>query len=124
LIAQEVRCQDLDRGRGRSGADGADHGGEVCRAAVGQIVTVDGGDDDVLELKSGYGLRDVLRLFRVERLRQTRAHVAESAGARARVPHDHHGRVLLAPALPDVGAARLLADGVQVVLPDDAFRLA
>src|SRR5690606_36654041 len=86
--------------------------------------TIDGRDDHVLEFEPGDGFRDVLRLLRVEWLRQSSTDVAEGASARARVAHDHHGRVLLAPALADVGAACLLADGVQIVLPHDALRLA
>ena len=51
---------------------------------------------------------------------QAGAHVAEGAGARAGVAHDHEGGVLLRPALADIGAAGLLAHGHQAVLADDA----
>ena len=44
------------------------------------------------------------------------AHVAERAGARAGVAHDHHGGVALRPALADVGAGGFLADGDEAVL--------
>src|SRR5207253_4257768 len=43
---------------------------------------------------------------------------AEAAAARARVAEQHHGGGSLAPALADVGTARLLADRVQVELPE------
>ena len=68
------------------------------------------------------GMGDMLGLGRVERARQPRLHIAKGAGARAGVAHDHHGRVLLLPALADVGAAGLLAHGVQAVLAHDLGR--
>ena len=68
-------------------------------------------------------LADVLRLIGIERAGQPGLHVAERAGARARVAHDHEGRVLLLPALADVRAAGLLAHRVQAVLLHDALRL-
>ena len=64
-------------------------------------------------------LRDMHGFVRIERARQAGLDVAEGAGARAGVAHDHEGGVLLVPALADVGAAGLLADGVQAVLADD-----
>ena len=94
------------------------------RAAIGQIVAVDGGDDHVIEPELGNRLADISRLIWIERTGQPGLHVAERAGARARVAHDHEGRVLLVPALTDVGATGLLAHGVQAVLLDDALRLA
>ena len=62
VLAQEIRRQDLD-GRGRAArADGADGLREMLGAAVGEIVAVDRGDDDMgkPELEGGFG--DVLRL--------------------------------------------------------------
>ena len=67
--------------------------------------------------------RDVVRLVRVERAGQSGAHVAEGAGARAGVAHDHEGGVRLGPAFADVGAAGFLAHGVQAVLAHDGARL-
>src|SRR3978361_298532 len=61
----------------------------------------------------------MLGLSRVERTRQAGPHVAERAGPRAGIPHDHEGRVFLLPAFADVGAARLLADGDQPMLAYD-----
>ena len=72
----------------------------------------------------GGGVADLLRLRRVERAGQPGPHVAEGAGPRAGVAHDHEGGVLLRPALADIGAAGLLADGDEAVLADDVRRLA
>ena len=60
----------------------------------------------------------------IERPRQPGRHVAEGAGARAGVAHDHHGGVALRPALADVGAGRLLAHRDEPVLAQHAARLA
>lgn len=91
----------------------------MLRAAVGEVVAVDGGDDDMSEAELGDRLGDVLRLGRIQRIRQAGLDVAEGTGAGAGVTHDHEGRVLLVPALADVRAARLLAYRVQAVRPHD-----
>ncbi len=91
--------------------------------AVGQVVAVDRGDDDVIEPELRHRMRDVRGLRRIERARQSGLDVAEGAGARAGVAHDHHGGVAAGPALGDVGAARLLAHGDEAVLAQDSARL-
>ena len=96
---------------------------KCCGATVGEIVAVDARDDDMGKAELGGRLRHVFRLARVERARQPGLHVAEGAGARAGVAHDHEGGVLLLPALADIGAAGLLAHGVQAVRPHDLLRL-
>ena len=73
----------------------------------------------MLKPKRGNGLRHMRGLRLVQRARQAGFHIAEGAGARAGVAHDHHGGVALLPALADVGAAGLLADRVQPVLAHD-----
>ena len=62
----------------------------------------------------GGGIGDMLRLEQVDRARHAGLDVAEGAGARAGVAQDHHRRVLLGPALADIGAGRLLAHGLKV----------
>ena len=84
------------------------------RAAVGQVVAVDRGDDDMLEAELGRGDRDMLGLERIDRARHPRLDVAEGAGAGAGVAEDHHRGVLLGPALADVRAGRFLAHGGEV----------
>ena len=87
----------------------------MSRAAVGDVVAVDGGDDDVLQLHLLGRLGDAQRLQRVGRcVRPAGVHVAVAARARAGVAEDLEGRRAAAPALGDVGAARLLADGVEL----------
>ena len=66
-LAQEVRGQHLDRGRGRRGADGADGGGEVRRTAVRQIVAIDRGDDDMREPQLGHRIGDAVGFVGGER---------------------------------------------------------
>src|ERR1041385_2454440 len=50
---------------------------------------------------------------------KTGLHIAEGAGARTRVAHDHHRGVTMTPTLTDVGTSRLLADRVQIVRADN-----
>ncbi len=99
-------------------ADGADGLGEVLGAAVVDVVAVDRGDDDVVEAELGDGVGDAPGLEGVEGVGAAGRDVAEGAAAGADLAHDHHGGVALAPALADVGAARLLADRHQAVLAD------
>ena len=93
-----------------------DHLDELRRAAVGQIVAVDAGHDDMLEAELGRGGRDMLGLERIDRARHAGLDVAEGAGAGAGVAKDHHRRVLLGPAFADVRAGRFLAHGGEVEL--------
>ncbi len=102
VAAQRARTARIDRG-------------EMVGAAVGEIVAVDRGDDEMGEAELGGGLRDVFGLMGIERAGQPGLDVAERAGPRAGVPHDHEGGMLLVPAFADIGAAGLLAHGVQAV---------
>jgi hypothetical protein len=119
VFAQEVRRQDLDRGRRSLLADRADRAGEMLGAAVGKIVAIDRGDDHVRQPELCDRVGHPLRLGGFKRLRNAGLHVAERAGARAGVPHDHEGRVLLVPALADVRAAGFLADCHKAIVADD-----
>ena len=91
-----------------------DHLDELRRAAVGQVVAVDRGDDDMLEAQLGRGDRDMLGLQRIDRARHAGLDVAEGAGPGAGVAQDHHRRVLLGPAFADVRAGRFLAHRREV----------
>ncbi len=75
----------------------------------------------MLEAELGRGNRDVLGLERIDLARHAGLDVAESAGPRADVAEDHHRRVLLGPALADIGAGGLFAHGVE---PEPAHQLA
>jgi len=101
------------------GADRADGAGEMLGAAVGQIVAIDRGHDDMTQAQLGDGVGDALGLARFQGIRQASADVAERARARAGLAHDHEGRVLLLPALADVGAARLFADRDELMFAHD-----
>ena len=92
-------------------------------AAVGEVVAVDGGDDDVAEAELGDGVGNPGGFAGVERLGVAGADVAESAGAGAGVAHDHHGGVALGPALADVRAGGFLADGDEAVLAHEGAGL-
>ena len=120
VLAQEIGREHLDR-RGRAArADRADGCAKCCAPPSAKIVAVDRGDDDVgkPELSPSPPRRARARAGRA-RPGNPGLDVAEGAGARAGVAHDHEGGVLLLPALADIGAAGLLAHGVQAVLAHD-----
>ena len=124
LAAEEVRRQHLDRCVGQL-ATQREHGpGPVLRSAIGQVVAVDRGHDDVAQAHARGGRGDLARLERVERIAVlAREDGAVAAGARAGVAHDLERRGAAAEALADVRAAGLLAHGVQAVAPQDPLEL-
>ena len=123
FLAQEVGGQDLDRGRGRGFADRLDAAHELEGATVRQIIAVDRGDHDVPETELAERLGEMPGLVGVDRTRPPGLDVAEGAGPRAGIAKDHHRRVTLGPALPDVGAGRLLAHGMQALRPHQLPRV-
>ena len=123
LGALEVGDQHLDRGLGQAPPDLGDAAGERLGAAVGQVVPVHRGDDHVREPHALHRLGQADRLERVERLRRAVRHRAVGAVPGADVAQDHEGGGLVLPALADVGAARLLAHGVQPQLAHHALEL-
>ena len=69
------------------------------------------------------GLGDPNGLAKVEHTRPPGLDGAEAASPRAGVAEDHEGRGASLPALPDIGAARLLAHRVQLEAAHDALQL-
>src|SRR5207249_10996272 len=113
-VALEVGCQHLDRRPRASSPDGADRAREYAGAAVPQVVTIDGSDDRVLEPELSHGLGDANGLAEVQLGRPPGRHGAEPARACADVAQDHERGRPAVPAVEDVGAARLFANGVQL----------
>ena len=124
LDAEEVRREDLDLRRGQLPLQRPDRRGVVAGATVGEIVAVDGRDDDVGEPHLRGGLGEPERLERIGRpVGLTGVHVAVPARPRAGVSEDLERRRPAAPALADVRAARLLADRVQAALAHEPLDL-
>ena len=124
LDAEEVGREDLD-GRARQlPLERADRRRVVAGAAVGQVVAVDRGDDDVRETHPVRGLGEAKRLERVRRgVRLARVHVAVAACARADVAQDLERGRPAPPALADVRAAGLLADRDEPALAHEPLDL-
>ena len=92
----------------------ADRVGEDRRAAVREIVAIDRGDDDVIEIEGADRAGDALGLRAIRRGGPSVRDRAVRAGARADVAENHEGRRAVIPALADVRALRFLADRVQL----------
>ena len=122
-VALEVRDQHFNAGLGAASADGADGGGKDARAAIGELVAVNAGNDRVAQMQPDDGLRHPRRLFRVQPRGAAGLHSAEPAGASADVPQDHKGRRTALPAIPDVGAPGALADGMQAQFAHKALEV-
>src|SRR5205085_9087296 len=98
-------------------ANGMDNSRKMRSASIGKVIAVNRGDDDVSQAEPCRCLRNSHRLASIERPRQSGPHIAERARARAGVPHDHEGGVLLLPAFANIGTRSLLADGMQSMRP-------
>src|SRR5208337_3242297 len=103
--------------------DRADDGSEMSGPAIVEVVTVDGGDDHMLQPELRRCQSNAGGLTRVKCAGQPRFDIAECAGARACVAHDHEGCVLFFPTFPYVRASRLLAHSVQSMSTHDRARL-
>src|SRR5438128_4869559 len=77
----------------------------------------------MLQSELGDRLRYAQRLTEVELHRPPRRHRAKTAGACADVAEDHERCRAPVPAVEDVGAARFLADGVQLCALHDLLEL-
>src|SRR5262249_49480476 len=104
-------------------AHGFDAVDEVARAAIAKIVAVDARDDDVSQLERGDRPREIRRLVNIQWQGPAMTDVAERAAPPADIPPDHRGRGALGKALADVGARRLLANRMEVVLAQDFLDL-
>ena len=93
----------------------------MLRAAVTQIVAIDAGDHDVAKLQRGNCLGQVQRLFGIEWQRTSVSDVAKRTASRAKLAHDHERRRAFAEALADVRAGCFFANGMEIVLPQDAL---
>jgi hypothetical protein len=128
-IAGVVADQGFDEHGGRFLLDLHDCLDGVARAAIGQVVAVHDGEHHVAQAPSAEGLGGVFGLVGVEGWRGTRRlDGAEAAAARARVAAQHDGGccggfVAAAPAVADVWAFCLFADGVQVQAAEVLFDL-
>ena len=116
---QEIRRQHFDRRLRRLAPHRPDRLGDMLGPAILKVIAVDRGDHHMVQPQLLDRHRDPARLEHVQLLRPPRRDVAERAAPRADLAHDHHGRVTLAPAFPDVRAAGLLADRRQTVLAHD-----
>ena len=124
LDAEEVGREDLHFRNRQLALDRTDRRGVVRRAAIGEVVPVDRGHDDMGELHLRGRLGEPERLERVRRaVGLPRVHVAVAARTRARVAEDLEGRRSPPPALADVRAARLLADRVEPALAHEPLDL-
>src|SRR5262245_63376931 len=117
-----MRRQNLDRGLWATRTDRSNGVGKVSRPTVGEIVAIDRRHHDMVEAELGRCLGNAPRFIRIERTGKTGFDIAESAGARASVAHDHEGGVLFLPALADVWTARLFAHRVERVFAHKLLR--
>jgi hypothetical protein len=118
----EIGDEHLDDDLGIHLADGADRFPEMLGAAIAEIVTGDGGDDDMAQVHAAGGLGDTGGLVGFQGVGLRGFHGAEATGAGALVACDHESGRALPPAFPTVRALGLLADGNQLEIGDQRLR--
>lgn len=121
FVAFEISDEDFDGHVGTGFACSQDGLGPDPGTAVGDIVAIDGCDDDVFESRSSQGLSDTTRLILIDRERLPGFDIAEPTGAGAGVSQDHDGRDPARPALSHVRTRGFFADGVEFVGVDVRF---
>jgi hypothetical protein len=84
------------------------------RAAVGQVVAINGSNHSVRQIQMSHSLSDVTRFLRVKLPRRAFANCAKAAMARANIATQHKCRRPISPALENVWAFCFLANRVQV----------
>ncbi len=119
LDALEIWNQHFDPAARHTLARQPNRLGEDERAAVGEIVPIDRRDDRVLEAHPRNGFGDTRRFGGVELVRLAVCDGAVGAGPRADVAENHERRRAVVPALADVGATCVFADGVEAEVLHD-----
>src|SRR5262249_33958467 len=93
----------------------------MTRAAIGQVVAIYGGDDDVVEAEISHHQGNVAGFLGIKSKGLPLIDGAKAAAPRTGVSQDQKRRGFIAPALADVGAARLFTNRVEIFLPQDAL---
>jgi hypothetical protein len=82
----------------------------MCRATVGQIVAINGSQNNILQFEVFDRSCNISRFLRIKgTVRPTVLHVTESASACTELTHYHESRCAAAPALANVRAVGFLA---------------
>ncbi len=116
FVAQEVGDQHFDGGLGVEMFHLFDRLCPVCCSAVGQVISVDGGDHGVVEFEMLDGLCHVEGFFGIGGHGFAGLGGAESAAPGTHIAEDHKGGGTGFPAFGLVRAATALADGMELAV--------
>ena len=115
-IRDRVRGKRFDNNIRTFFAYGPDALRVVICTAVGEIVTVDGGQNNVVQVHQFDRSRRVFWLFKVQpAFGIARIHGTKLTGSRAGCAHKHDGRRAMVPALTNIWAVGLFTDSGQAV---------
>ena len=120
-VSAEVGCEHLEGGCRQPGAQCLEDRAKVGGAAVGQVVAIDAGDDDVAQAHVEGRLGDARGLVRIERCGPRGPDRAEPASPRAIAAHHHEGRRALRKTLAEVRAAGLFTHRIQAARTQTPF---
>ena len=113
-IPLKVRNEDLDRTARYGIVHLFDRLGEGPGPKIREVVAVDAGDHQMLQVHDLGGFRHTARLCRVVLGRAAMRHGAVGAVSGADIAQNHEGRGAMLPALANVGAVGLFADRIQL----------
>ena len=94
----------------------------MCSAAVGQIIAINRRYDDVIQSEIFDDQRDIARFLGIESGWLALVNGTKPAAARTGIAEDEKGCRLVAPALADVGAARLLTNRMKILFAQNMFQ--
>ncbi len=124
-VAHEIAGEHLHRAALGGTVDGADGIRQHLGATILEVVAVDHRDHHVFELHSRDGIGDAHRFTEVHSTGQSRFHGTEAAAPGTGITQDHERRrAVFPPALMDIGAPGLLANGVQPFLAHQVLEVA
>src|SRR5689334_3309533 len=121
-VAFEVRNQQFDSNSWIERAYPKNRLGEMTCAAVGQVVAIYRGDNDVVEAEISHYQGNVAGLLRIKSQRLPLVDGTKAAAPCASISQDEKRGGFVAPALADVGAARFLTNGMEIFLSQNTLQ--
>src|SRR5439155_332587 len=112
----KIRCEKLDLHISVEPANFAHGFGEDSRAAIHQIVAIDGSNHGMFQPELSNSGSDASGFHQIVFGRTPAGYGAEGASARADVAQDHESRSpMFAPTLGDIGTQRILTNRIELV---------
>ena len=124
VASTEIRYEGFDPAGGGQRAGCGDCAGERARSPVIKVISIDRGDDDVVEIQRSYCLSHAGGFVSINWARLAMLDIAVRTGSGTHTAQNHERRGAVVPTFTDIGAVGLFADRVQRVLAHQTFEAA